>query len=434
MAVAEVLTAGPGLHETDEHHAHGVLGNGLWVKMKKQPFQRTLNLGLFIGHGSCHETPESNGIAHFIEHVLFNPRHMAPPAAVLLDRLVDDGAGYEAFTSKDYTRFGITCLPRDMDLALELMARLLADVRITPEAVEHERAIILQEHAMAFSSPRGILNQLLDHTFWGDRSLGLFILGRKENIARFQPEEIGECIRHHFVPQRCRLVVVSPADFSQVFAAAEEAFAPWDGHLGPIAEPEVVTAPGVLPLPATSRRADLLFGYLAGPFDSPDRHAVELLADILGGGLKSRLFLHLREQSKLAYLTLAYPLYYRLGGYLALRINCDLDDALAVGAGIDEELRQLREDGVEKVELRRAKGARTMALLDVLENNHKYLDLLGRRAIQGQDFNAGDELRGVDSIHEEDLRRVAREILVPEREAIVGFGVDREVLGELRQC
>lgn len=76
-----------------------VLSNGLQIKLRRQTNQRTINLGLFIRHGAVDEDLESNGIAHFIEHVIFNPTHMPEETQTLLNTLMDGGASYEAYTS-----------------------------------------------------------------------------------------------------------------------------------------------------------------------------------------------------------------------------------------------------------------------------------------------------------------------------------------------
>ena len=87
------------------------LKNGLRVTLGPQPHRRTVTLGLFIESGAGYETFEDNGISHFVEHVLFHAPHLAVRARSLLEELVAAGMKYEAYTSKDYTRFVLTCLP-----------------------------------------------------------------------------------------------------------------------------------------------------------------------------------------------------------------------------------------------------------------------------------------------------------------------------------
>ena len=107
---------------------------------------------VFLDITASHEERENNGISHFLEHLLWNPRHLPEPARRRLYRLVEAGARYEAFTSKEYSRFMVTCLPERFGLALEVAAAALRERTLDAAAVEEERGVLLHEHAMTFAS------------------------------------------------------------------------------------------------------------------------------------------------------------------------------------------------------------------------------------------------------------------------------------------
>ncbi|MEW6229743.1 MAG: insulinase family protein, partial [Bacillota bacterium] len=203
--------------------------------------------------------------------------------------------------------------------------------------------------------------------------------------------------------------------------------APHHGFLDPV----VVTEPRLKALPTGHPRVDLLVGYLGVPFSSSSRNAMELLADILGGGIRSRLFLELREKRKMAYLVHAYPVTYGLGGYLAIRVNCDLSELPKVYAAIQQQLEYVKEDGICSSELTRAKAARTTAILRVLENSSQHLQLLGRHSVLNDEFFVDLETRRVEAVQTEDIVRVARDILVPDNLAVVALGPKEENLLQL---
>lgn len=409
---------------------HTVLSSGLQIKLKQQPHQRTVNLGLFINHGTQDEDQHTSGAAHFIEHVVFNPNYLPDQLHERLDSLLEAGVSYEAATSKEYTRFMITCLPRQVEQVLSVLSRLVSSRFVNAEAVEHERQIILHEHAAHFTSS-AVLKELLDHAFWGDRSLGLFVIGRKENIVRFDAQELEERLHLHYVPERTSLVALGPIDVDAFVNLVDEYFDPWESSPQNFHDPIVVTQPRVTGLSTNSTRADLLLGYVGVASESSDRYAMDLLADILGGDLRSRLFLELREKQKLAYFIHAYPTTYALGGYLAIRVNCNRDEIPAVYAAIQQEIARLKADGVNDAELARVKAGRTRAVLGILENSPQHLQLLGRRAVRNDDFFVDLETRRIEAVQAHDIVRVAEEIFNPENIAMVGLGPKDEELLDL---
>ncbi len=409
---------------------HTVIDNGLQIQLKQQPYQRTVNIGLFINHGSQNEDMDSNGISHYIEHVLFNANHMPNEVQELLSTLLDEGLSYNAYTGKEYTRFMIACRPSQTEQALKLLSMIISSKHTTMESIEHERQIILHEHEMAFSSS-SILGDLLENAIWGDHSLGLFVIGRKENIRRFDKTEIDARLHDNYIAERTTVVGLGPLDPLTFSDSVERYFEGWTHAPCNIVDPPVSVEPRVVALRTSSPRTDLLIAYPGVPFFSADRYAMELLADILGGGRKSRLFVELREKQKLVYLVSAYSMAYRFGGYLAIKLNCETTALPTVYSTIREELERLGSTGIDEVELARVKATRITALLRVLENSDQHLQLLGRRAVLNDDFFVDIETRRIEAVRSADIVRLAREIFLPQNVAIVGLGPKQEELMRL---
>lgn len=407
-----------------------VLSNCLQIKLAYVP-QRTVNLGLFINYGTKDEDLETSGLAHYVEHVLFNPNYMPEGLRRLYDELIDAGASYEAYTSKEYTRIMVACLPEQVAEAIKMLSQIVTPSAISAEVVEHERSIILHEHAMRFSSG-SMLGELMDHAFWGDHSIGLFVVGRRENIMRFSSEDIERRVAEYYTPDAAYLVALGPiADFSGFIDEVEHCFGAWQTRNRVIVEPSAITEPRIIALPTGSKRVDLVIGYLGVPVDSRERPALELLADILGGGLKSRLFQEVRERQKLVYMIHAYTQTYRLGGYLAIKLNCDVSQIPDAYAAIMKVIGQVAAEGVTHEELNRAKAARRTAILRVLENSAQHLQLLGQRSVRGEDFFVDLLIRETQAVRVENVNDLARRIFTPTNQAMVGLGPRDEDLLKL---
>lgn len=407
-----------------------VLENCLRVAVLEAPRSRTVSLGLFVDHGAKDEDQRSSGISHFIEHLVFNPAHMEDATRQRLGELMDRGASYEAYTGKEFTRCTITCRQGDLEGAIACLGGMLSRARVLPDAVEHERSIILQERETYISSGR-VKEELVEQALWGDRSLGLFVIGRKENIARFDGSELTPRLGRFYTPQNTQLVVLGDVPSERVVRSVEEHFGAWASNPSPPLSILVEEEPNIIALPSDGPRSDLTLAFLGPAFGHPDRYAMNLLGDILGGGIKSRLFHEVRERRELCYAIYAYSIAYRLGGYLAININCAADRVDEVFRAVMDLVEGLKAEPVPEEELERVREARITALLEITGDTRRHLQQLGKHAMNGKDFFVDWESHELRRVTAADLQRVARTMLTTERLAISGIGVDGEALMRL---
>lgn len=407
-----------------------VLESCLRLTVLEAPHSRTISLGLFVDHGAKDEDQQSSGISHFIEHLVFNPAHMEPGARRRLGELMDRGATYEAYTGKEFTRCTITCRRGDLEAAIACLGGMLSRARVLPEAVEHERAIILQERETYIGSGR-IKEELIEQALWGDRSLGLFVIGRRENISRFDGEELQPRLQRFYTPHNTQLVVLGDVRQEDVTRSVEEHFGKWSSSSGSPLSILIEQEPNIIALPSDGGRSDITFAFLGPAFGHPDRYAMNLLGDILGGSIKSRLFAEVRERRELCYAIYAYSIAYRLGGYLAINANAAADKVDEVFRAVMHVIDGLREHPVPAEELERVREARITALMEITGDTRRHLQQLGKHAMNGKDFFVDWESHNLRRVTPDDLQRVARTMLTTERLAISGIGVNGEALMRL---
>lgn len=407
-----------------------VLNNCLRVLTLPTPAQRTVSIGLFINHGVKDEDEECNGISHFIEHVMFNPEHLPSETKRALDRLLEEGASYEAFTSKECTRFHVECLPEQFEDAIAVLGLLVCNWQISEAGVEQERKIILHEHATFFSSTR-VLPELLEQAFWGPRSLGLFTLGSRSLITSVSAAAIAKRITDYYVPDRTYLVILGNIDIDTIITVVGRHLGQWKkGHAAPRPVAVDVT-PSIIGLPTQGSRVDLSIGFLGPGFHAETRHTLSLLGDILGGGVKSRLFLELRQKRGLAYVVAANSVTYSQGGYLSLIINTKREEVPEVMTVLQEVLKQVREEGVTEEELRRCQAARRRAILELLGDSRRHGQLLGRYALLNHDLFVDLEAHSLSAVTPDDVQSFASQILTPPNMAVASFGLDGNALASL---
>jgi predicted Zn-dependent peptidase len=160
------------------------LANGMRVITETMPHVRSVSVGVWVGAGSRRETPEENGISHFIEHMLF--KGTTHRTAEQIARSVDSiGGNLDAFTAKELVSFNTKVLDEHLPLAFDVLADLVLHPLFREEDIEKEKGVILEEIKMENDSPDYLVHEIFSANFWKDHALGKPILGTRETVKRF---------------------------------------------------------------------------------------------------------------------------------------------------------------------------------------------------------------------------------------------------------
>src|SRR5713226_4155530 len=123
------------------------LPNGIRVVTEQMPHVRSVSLGIWIGTGSRRETPEENGISHFIEHMVF--KGTKNRSAEEIARSVDSiGGGLDAFTSKELVSYNVKVLDEHLPEAFDVVSDLVRNPRFDPADIDKEKGVIIEELKM----------------------------------------------------------------------------------------------------------------------------------------------------------------------------------------------------------------------------------------------------------------------------------------------
>src|SRR5271169_4990229 len=160
------------------------LANGVRVITEAMPHVRSVSVGIWIGSGSRRESPEHNGISHFIEHMLF--KGTTSRSAEDIARSVDALRGnLDAFTAKELVCFNTKVLDEHLSQAFDVLADLVLHPMFREEDIEKEKGVILEEIKMEEDSPDYLVHEIFSSNFWKDHPLGKPILGTRETVKRF---------------------------------------------------------------------------------------------------------------------------------------------------------------------------------------------------------------------------------------------------------
>ena len=159
-----------------------VLPNGLRVLTAPMPQAKSVACFVMLAAGSRYETKETNGIAHFAEHMFFKGTERRPTARDIAGEIDSIGGEFNAFTGKEYTGYYVKCAAEHRDVALDVLVDMLRHSKFEPEEIEREKGVIVEEMNMYYDTPRDYLEGVYDELLYGDQPLGWDIIGTKETV------------------------------------------------------------------------------------------------------------------------------------------------------------------------------------------------------------------------------------------------------------
>ncbi|HEY4978953.1 MAG TPA: pitrilysin family protein, partial [Candidatus Acidoferrum sp.] len=278
-----------------------VLPNGLIVITETMPHVRSVSVGIWVNNGSRRENATENGMAHFLEHMVFKgtQRRSAEDIAREMDSV---GGMLDAFTSKEQICFNAKVLDEHLPIAFDVLADLVLRPKLDVDDVKKEQQVVLEEIKMDLDNPEYMLHDIFTRGFWPEHSLGRPILGTPETVKNFSRERLNNRFKKWFAPDHIVVTAAGNVTHQQVLALVEKEF----GQLKPSGEPEPEIAPTTAaPIHLQTKRdleqVHLCIGVPCIPLADERRFAVAVLNNLLGGGMSSRLFQNIREKQGLAY-------------------------------------------------------------------------------------------------------------------------------------
>jgi predicted Zn-dependent peptidase len=389
------------------------LPNGIAVLTEHMPGLRSVTAGIWVRRGSRHETPELNGICHFIEHAVFKgtQRRSARDIAIETDRL---GGHFDAYTTHEMTGFAIKVADTALAEAIDLLADLVAHPRFDQGDLEREQRVILEEMKMVEDTPDELLGELFNAAYFPDQPLGRPIEGTKETVPTFDHKRTLAFHAREFSFSNLVIAAAGNVDHGRLLDLVGRAF---DGCEGGISNRTKVSI-GTKPRPAApiliEQKNELEQAHLviATPWPdalSEDRYAASLLASIIGGGTSSRLWQKVREERGLAYSVGAGGSAFSDVGVFNIYAGTSheqLDEVVDLSL---EALREVVKASVSEEELRVAKEQAIASILLGLESSSARASTLARQEIiHGRRISPDEVVEKIRTATPADLREIAQ--------------------------
>jgi predicted Zn-dependent peptidase len=412
-----------------------VLDNGLTILTEKMPHVRSISLGIWLKIGSRSETQELNGVAHYIEHLLF--KGTSHRTAEEIARQVDSIGGHlDAFTAKETICYSSKVLDEHLPIAFDILADLLINPKFDPGDMEKERGVILEEIKMVEDTPDDLVHEIFIQNFWKDQPLGRPILGTKQTVNKLDRDRVVDFFREFYTPDDLVISAAGNLEHDAVVNLIAEKF----GHVrthrnGHVEAPAHTHSRITIRNKKELEQVHICLGVPSHSLSHEDRYACHILNTILGGGMSSRLFQNIRERQGLVYAIFSGLNSYRDTGCLSIYAGTSLETAEKVVDLVIEEFRNLKKQPVDPEELRRAKDHLKGSLMLSLESTSSRMSNLARQELYfGKYFSLDEMTSKIEEVTADEVQRLAhtffdtRQIALTVLGNLDGFKITRERL------
>lgn len=387
------------------------LTNGIQVVSDSIPHVETITLGCWFNVGARDEESTLGGAAHFLEHMAFKGTKRRT-ARGLAEEVEAIGGFMNAYTGRERTAFHIRMLKGDMALGVDILADILQNPTFDHQEFERERGVILQEIGQSEDTPDDIIFDRFQAASYPDHAMGRPILGAAKRIKTYKPSDIAGFMFNHYACDNMVVAAAGNIKHDDFVKEVERQFQslPLTSRQGEI----VRLSPTYKPLEHREARPNeqvhLLLGFDALSYHDPDYIAMNLMGNLFGGGMSSRLFQRIREEMGLVYSIYSMEMPASDSGLFAIYAGTGKEEVSKLLPSLVEEIHKMKQ-GLQDAELQRAKAQMRSSLLMSRESTSSRAEQIAHHLqVYGRIIPDNEILEQIEAISKEDITRAAQRI------------------------
>ncbi len=405
-----------------------VLPNGLTVLSEGMPGVRSVAFGAWVRAASVNELPEHMGVSHLLEHMVFKgtTRRSAKEIALSLEVL---GGSLDAYTTKEYTSYQARVLDEHIDQAADVIGDLVFRPLLREQDLRLERKVVLEEISMVEDTPDDLVFDLHSEALWAGHPYGYTILGTRDTVRSLGVSELRSLHDRAYHPANVIVAAAGHVTHDRLLEALEKTG--WFDVVTrevrlPPPPPAQPAAPRELHVPRDGAQIHIVFGATTVPHHDSRRYPLVLASTVLGGGMSSRLFQHVREELGLAYAVYSFQHFHVDTGVQGVYVGTAPETAADAVTAVREELVRIAADGLPTREFEEGKSQLKGQVTLALESPASRMYRAAAVALYDEPFRGLDEVLAlIDGITTEQVTGVCREFLVPERQTVLSLGPSR---------
>ncbi len=388
------------------------LANGITIVHRQVIHTEISHVGIMLDIGSRDENLQSQGLAHFWEHMAFKGTQKKNNLQII-NRLEVIGGELNAYTTKEKICFHASILSPYYERALELLTDITFHSIFPEKELEKERSVILEEMAMYYDNPEDAIQDDFDEVLFPNHSLGFNILGTQESVSHFQPSDLRKFIDEHLDTSRIVVSSIGKLPHQKIFQWAEK-------HLGEIAKKSNLKQ-RIIPQSNSAlekkikrglSQSQVAIGRQSYAIQHPDRLAFFMIINLLGGpGMNSLLNVSIREKHGLVYTIDATFTSYMDSGYWAIYFGTEPNQVNKALNLILREMSKLKEKTLSLGQLQKIKSQLKGQLAMAEEGNLNFMLMMAKSLLDREKIENLEEIfQQIDAISAEKIQQLAIEM------------------------
>ncbi len=396
------------------------LPSGLTVVTAAMPHLETAALGVWVGSGSRDEQPDEHGISHLLEHMAFKGTKRRT-ARQIAEEIEAVGGDLNAATSVETTAYYARVLKADVPLALDVLADILSNPAFDPEELQREQNVIVQEIGAVEDTPDDLVWDRLQTVAFPDQPVGRSILGTPASVRSFDRRRIASYLTRNYQAPDMVVAAAGAIDHKAVVGEVEHRFASFTSVAAPVPEPARFVGGSHIE-PRDLEQVHVALAMSGLPHRDPNLMSLDVFANVLGGGMSSRLFQEVREQRGLCYAIHSFHMPYSDTGMFGLYAGTDATDLPELMQVVVDEIHGAAESVTEE-EVARAKAQMKAGLLMALESSGARAGQLARQMINwGRPIPLEEIVAKIDAVTAQGARAAGRALIARGRPAVAVIG------------
>jgi predicted Zn-dependent peptidase len=405
--------------------ATSTLANGLPLHRIALPGTRAVTVLVAFDAGARTERPEENGMAHFLEHLVFKGGEKYDDYRKVNETAERMGGSLNAYTSHDLVAFHITVRAEAALEAIDLLTDFVGRPKIDAGELDRERGVVIQEIQRYKDQPSMVAEELIDVAAFGDHPLGRKVLGPEEHIASFSRDAIVAFRSRRWAGERGGAFIVGNLDHVPANGAVDEAFERFPALLSPEpyepAPDDIQERVMVQEKDTNQSHLRMMYRPALDVTDSSQRAAMTIYSTLLGGSMGSRLFDEIREQRGLCYSVWAHDHAFADLSVLGLGAGLDSSKTIEAYTRMREIVQELATDGPTTEEVERARAYAAGRRVLAFENTNAVARYAANQTIVfGEPIDPDAAIERLDRVTYDEVRKVAADVEDRLAVAVVG--------------
>lgn len=385
------------------------LSNGLRIVTSSRSNYESVSLGIWINTGSAYETIDTNGISHFLEHMVFKGTKNYNSLQIS-EEIEDVGGQTNAYTSREFTAFYAKMLKNDVEIALDIIVEFITSPTFPKDELIKEQEVVIQEIKQSYDTPDDIIFDYMQENAFPNQSLGRNILGTENSVRSFDAKALRAYLSSNYGADNMIVCATGNINHDAFVKLVEKRLSKLQAKTFFTKEEQKYVG-GFKIEERTIEQSHLILGFDSVDYYSLDYYPCMILSSILGGGVSSRLFQEIREKRGLAYTTYSFANTHTKSGMFGIYAGTTNEELKQLIPVVCNEIKKIRTEKVSEKELQRAKTQFKAGILMTLESSSATAEIMTRQLLLYNRIIPTEEMvDNINAVNTNDIMNIANKI------------------------